>query len=178
MIQYMWSWPWWCKWIHFLPTGCNNHDADDDDVADEKNSDRKDSIFNLGSAETKLLYTLHWVTIFTILWYLDYLLKSWLLQKMCWQVLLDAGDECALEEVNLEILPNTFFPDNLENALLKASSVFVWFVCRETTLKEECSLVWLGDSETLAKRKKPNFDRIPRVSLLSNWMPTQFHALP
>ena len=35
---------------------------------------RKDSIFNLGSAETKLLYTLHWV-------------------------LLDAGDECALEEV-------------------------------------------------------------------------------
>merc|ERR1719234_2448998 len=36
---------------------------------------RKDSIFNLGSAETKLLYTLHWV-------------------------LLDAGDECALEEVD------------------------------------------------------------------------------
>jgi hypothetical protein len=35
---------------------------------------RKESIFNLGSAETKLLYTLHWV-------------------------LLDAGDECALEEV-------------------------------------------------------------------------------
>ena len=35
---------------------------------------RKDSIFNLGSAETKLLYTLHWL-------------------------LLDAGDECGLEEV-------------------------------------------------------------------------------
>ena len=34
---------------------------------------RKESIFNLGSAETKLLYTLHWV-------------------------LLDAMDECSLEE--------------------------------------------------------------------------------
>ena len=34
---------------------------------------RKESIFNLGSAETKLLYTLHWI-------------------------LLDAMDECCLEE--------------------------------------------------------------------------------
>ena len=34
---------------------------------------RKESSFNLGSAETKLLYTLHWI-------------------------LLDAADECALDE--------------------------------------------------------------------------------
>ena len=34
---------------------------------------RKESIYNLGSAETKLLYTLHWI-------------------------LLDAMDECCLEE--------------------------------------------------------------------------------
>ena len=54
---------------------------------------RKDSIFNLGSAETKLLYTLHWVT--------RTFEKFKRLQNLCCQVLLDAGDECALEEVGL-----------------------------------------------------------------------------
>ena len=55
---------------------------------------RKDSIFNLGSAETKLLYTLHWVT--------RTFEKFKRLQNLCCQVLLDAGDECALEEVGLQ----------------------------------------------------------------------------
>ena len=35
------------------------------------------------------------------------------LQNLCWQVLLDAGDECALEEVSLLLL-------------LKKSAVFVF----------------------------------------------------
>ena len=47
--------------------------------------------------------------------------------KMCWQVLLDAGDECALEEVNLEIPPNTFLPGQFR----KFSVCCVRMVCMQ-----------------------------------------------
>ena len=61
---------------------------------------RKESIFNLGSAETKLLYTLHWV-------------------------LLDAMDECSLEEKERG---NTDYTDyNIPLASITVDTIYISF---------------------------------------------------
>jgi len=117
---------------------------------------RKESIFNLGSAETKLLYTLHWV-------------------------LLDAMDECSLEEKERG---NTDYTDY--NIPLASITTFVYLfapICanvRETDFDANMRLVngrkiWAAmweyrhpDVDSFTAQVKPKLTQVRDISKKGN----------